>query len=446
MQTYDLVLKDFTALLPDPNRPGELIQEVVSVGIKGGRIEKVGSIAPSQSEKEIQGKGLHLLPGLIDSQVHFRDPGHPQKEDFGAGTRGAILGGITAVFDMPNTKPSTLTAIDLEDKKTRAHSSSWCNYAFYMGAAPENTERLHELEVLPGVCGIKIFMGSSTGSLLIDGDELLEAALKSGKRRVAVHCEDESRLKERKALAEVEGATPILHPVWRDEESAFLATRRLLKIARKYNRPVHVLHVTTLEEMQFLADQKDIASVEVTPQHLTLSAPECYERLGSFAQMNPPIRNKKHQDALWEGIKNRTVDIIGSDHAPHTKEEKARPYPGSPSGMTGVQTMVPLMLNHFNAGKLSLERVTELLCLNPCRLFGIKNKGAIKEGFDADFTICDLKKEETISNQKIASKCGWSPFDGMKVQGFPTATIISGQVVMRDGEVIGSPSGKNLSF
>jgi dihydroorotase len=314
-----------------------------------------------------------------------------------------------------------------------------------MGSADSNADQLGELEKLQGCCGVKVFMGSSTGSLLVQDDATLLKVLKSGRRRVAIHAEDEYRLIERKHLAEAEGH-PRAHPIWRDEEVCLRATQRLIRLAREAKRRVHVLHVTTAEEMAFLAQHKDIATVEVLPQHLTLTAPECYERLGTLAQMNPPIRDKRHQDALWQAIREGVVDVLGSDHAPHTLEEKAKPYPQSPSGLTGVQTMVPLMLNHVAGGRLSLQRMVDLLSTSQARVFGIVGKGRIAKGYDADFTIVDLNATRTLENKWIASKVGWTPFDGMTVRGWAVMTIIRGVLVMRDDALLGTPIGQPMRF
>jgi dihydroorotase len=333
----------------------------------------------------------------------------------------------------------------LREKFAAAQGRVWTDVSFFIGATPDNVEALKDLELEPGCCAVKIFMGSSTGSLLVDEDSALLRILQNGSRRVAVHAEDEPRLRERRKLVESKN-DPRLHPFWRDELTAIEATRRLLRLAREAKRPVHVLHVTTEEEMDLLRQAKDIATVEVTPQHLTLAAPDCYEKLGTLAQMNPPIREARHREALWRALNDGTVTVVGSDHAPHTREEKARPYPDSPSGMTGVQTMLPLMLNHMNSGRLSLERLTELLSRNPARLYGAIGKGEIRVGFDADFTLVDLKKHETITDDWIASKCAWSPFHGTQVQGWPMATIVRGNVVMFEGKLQGSPLGRPIQF
>jgi dihydroorotase len=288
-------------------------------------------------------------------------------------------------------------------------------------------------------------MGSSTGTLLVPDDATLAAVLRNGTRRVSVHSEDEARLRERKSIAEKSGDVRD-HPNWRDAGTALCATERLLRAARSFGRKVHVLHTTTAEEIDLLAKNKDIATVEVTPQHLTLVAPDCYDRLGTLAQMNPPIRDAHHRAALWRGIADGTVDVIGSDHAPHTREEKAKRYPASPSGMPGVQTLVPLLLDHVAAGRLDLRRMVELTSTGAARLWGLRGKGALAVGSAADFTIVDRKARRTITNQWIASRCGWTPFDGMTVTGWPTATVIRGAIVMRDDEVLGTPQGRPLTF
>ena len=443
---FDLVIKSGTCVIPDPSGRGNLKQASMDIGIKGGQIVELGEIRVSSQDEVFDAKGLHVLPGLIDTQVHFREPGLEHKEDLSSGTWAAIVGGITAVFDMPNTQPPTTTVEGFQEKVSTAQGRCWSHYAFYMGANAENARQLSELENLSGCCGVKIFMGSSTGNLLIKDDELLREALSSGKKRVAIHSEDEERLLERKELLNSQRGNPSFHPIWRDEEVALKSTQRLLAIARETGRPVHVLHVSTGQEMDLLVDNKDIASVECTPQHLTLIAPDCYERWGTLAQMNPPIRGVEHQRKLWQGIENGVVDIIGSDHAPHTKEEKSRPYPMSPSGMPGVQTIVPLMLQHVNEGRLSLERLVELMCLNPVRLFGIQNKGGLQKGLDADITVVDMNKESQISLDWLKYKCQWSPFEGSRIKGWPVATLLKGKVVMKDGETVGRPEGELLEF
>jgi dihydroorotase len=414
------------------------------IGIRGGRFAAIGEFAGDAAER-IDARGLHALPGVIDTQVHFREPGMTHKEDLGTGTAAAALGGVTAVFEMPNTNPNTLTADDIADKCARAKGRAWCDIAFFVGAAPENAGELGEAERAPGCAGVKVFMGSSTGSLLVPDDEALEAVLRSGSRRVAIHAEDEARLRERLALVR-DSADVSLHPVWRDVETAVRATTRVLKLARTTGRRIHVLHVTTVEEMALLAGAKDIATVEATPQHLTLVAPDCYRELGTLAQMNPPIRDGRHRDGLWQAVRDGVVDCIGSDHAPHTLEEKARPYPTSPSGMAGVQTLLPLLLDHMAAGRLTLERVVDLTSSGPQRIYGIAGKGRIAVGYDADLVLVDLEATRVIRNDWIASRCGWTPFDGREVKGWPKMTILRGQIVMREDQLVGSPQGQPVRF
>ena len=435
---FDLILKNGTLVTPNGQGKGD-------VGVSSGRIAAVGGLDRAKAAQEFDASNLVILPGVIDSQVHFREPGLEHKEDISCGTRGAALGGVTAIFEMPNTDPPTTDEDALNDKISRAVDRSWVDFAFYVGAAPENASALRHLERLPGCSGVKMFMGSSTGTLLISDDNVIAEVLKNGNRRVAVHCEDEERLQERMHLVR-DGAPVSMHAEWRDAETALKATQRLVSLAREAGRRVHTLHITTEEEMVFLKEHKDIATVEALPQHLTLAAPEAYERLGTLAQMNPPIRSAHHRDALWAAVRGGIVDCLGSDHAPHTLEEKRLPYPQSPSGLTGVQTLVPVMLNHVSDGKLSIQRLVDLTSSGPARVFGIAAKGRIALGYDADFTVVDLKTRRTISNGWIASKSGWTPYDGMSVTGWPVATIVRGQIVMRDDEILGLPSGSRVRF
>ena len=437
-QSCDLIVRGGTLVTPGGRVAADL-------AVRDGRIAGLGDFAKAGAAEVIDAAGLHVLPGVIDTQVHFREPGHEHKEDLESGTRAAALGGVTTVFEMPNTKPSTLTAADLADKLERARGRAWTDHAFFIGAAAENVDQLGRLERLPGCCGVKIFMGSSTGSLLVDDDETLLEVLRAGRRRTAVHAEDEDRLRERLALVRG-GASVDQHPVWRDVEVALKATTRLMALARRAGRPVHVLHVTTGEEMALLAENRDLATVEVTPQHLTLAAPECYQRLGTFAQMNPPIRGMEQRDALWRAVADGVVDVVGSDHAPHTREEKAGDYPATPSGMPGVQTLLPLLLDHLSAGRLTLERLVDLTSAGAQRIYGLAGKGRIALGYDGDLTLVDLAARREITGDWLASKCGWSPFEGLTVTGWPVATVVRGRVVMRDGELIGPPAGRPARF
>jgi dihydroorotase len=435
--TYDLIVRGGIVV----NQAGEGLRDI---GVTAGRIAAIGDLARASAGETIAAKGLHVLPGVIDTQVHFREPGLTQKEDLESGSRSAVLGGVTAVFEMPNTNPTTTSAQALADKLARGHHRMHCDFAFYMGGTRENTRELPELERLPGCCGVKVFVGSSTGSLLVEDDEGLRNILKAIRRRAAFHSEDEYRLRERKDQR-IAG-DPRSHPVWRDEMVALQCTQRLVALARETGKRVHVLHITSAREMEYLAAHKDVASVEVTPHHLTLAAPDCYERLGTLAQMNPPVRDASHRAALWRGLDQGIVDVLGSDHAPHTRAEKAKPYPESPSGMTGVQTLVPLMLDHVNAGKLTLQRFVDLTSAGPNRLFGIAGKGRIAVGYDADFTIVDLKRRATITDAGVGSRAGWTPYDGVTVTGWPVGTVVRGQRVMWEGEVATPGRGEAMRF
>ncbi len=438
MQHYDLVIEGAQVFTPSGI-------QALDIGVAKGRIETLGALSSTPSAERLDASGLLVLPGCIDTQVHFREPGLEHKEDLESGTRSAVLGGVTTIFEMPNTKPSTTTPEALADKLSRARHRAWCDFAFFLGASAENADELSDWELLPGCAGIKIFMGSSTGSLLVEHDEDLLRVLRNGRRRVSVHCEDEARMRERRRIAE-EAAHPVAHPEWRDDISALLATERLLRLAEEAGRMVHVLHITSREEAELLGCWKHRATMEVTPQHLSFHAPDCYQRLGTLAQMNPPIRGREHQEALWEAVRNGTADILGSDHAPHTLDEKAQPYPESPSGMTGVQTLLPVMLTHVLSGRLTLERLVDMAASGPARLFQIARKGRIARGYDADFAIVDLKKSQLLQRQWIASKCGWSPYEGQLLKGWPVHTVLRGNIVVRDGVLQGAPLGERTRF
>ena len=432
----DLILAGGTVV----NQDGENIRDIA---VNAGRIVALGDVSAFRAAEVLDCRNLHILPGVIDSQVHFREPGLTHKEDLETGSKAAVMGGVTAVFEMPNTKPETTSAEALADKVSRATHRMYCDFAFYVGGTRENFEQISELEKLPASAGIKVFIGSSTGDLLVEDDAGLEQIISRLGRRAAFHSEDEFRLRER--ISHQVPGNASSHPVWRDVEAARLCTERLLRIAKKYQKRIHVLHISTADELPLLSAHRDLATVEVTPHHLTLSAND-YERLGTKLQMNPPVRGPEHRDALWRAINSGLVDVLGSDHAPHTLEEKAKPYPQSPSGMTGVQTLVPIMLDHVNKGKLSLQRLVDLTSHGPQRIFNIKNKGRIAEGYDADFTIVDLKRSETITNKWIQSKSAWTPYDGVKVQGWVIGTFVRGHLAMWQGELAAKAFGEAVRF
>jgi dihydroorotase len=435
--TFDLVLRQATVV----NHDGSGVRDI---GIRAGRIAAVGALGQVTAAETIDCKGLHILPGVIDTQVHFREPGLEHKEDLETGSRAAVVGGVTAVFEMPNTKPLTTTAATLADKVARAKNRMFCDFAFYVGGTRETVDDIPALEQLEGSAGIKVFMGASTGDLLVEDAATLEKIIAKISRRAAFHAEDEARLRERAGLRKA--GDPASHPIWRDETAALLATQRLVGFAERHKKHVHVLHLSTAEEAVWLRDHKDHASIEVTPHHLTLVAPDCYQRLGTYAQMNPPVRDDRHRQALWAAVAEGTIDILGSDHAPHTREEKDHAYPDSHSGMTGVQTLVPIMLDHVNAGRLSLARFVDMTSAGPQRLFGLVGKGRLAVGYDADLTVVDLGRTETIRDRWIQSRAAWTPYDGVTVKGWPVGTVVRGQRVVWDGAIVAKAHGNAVRF
>ncbi len=418
--------------------------ERVDLGITNGKISDIGENINKDAKNSYDATNQIVLPGLMDTQVHFREPGSTNAEDLHSGSRAAIVGGITGVFEMPNTNPPTTNKFEFQNKLNIAKNRMYCNYAFYFGASPNNQDEISKIKNLEGCCGVKLFAGSSTGTLLVHKEDDIEKVFKNTPKVVAVHSEDEEILNLRKRF--IKKGDVKSHPIWRNEECAISSTRKIVKIAKRLNKKAHILHVSTKEEVDFLSQNKGNITFEITPQHLTIYAPECYERIGTYAQMNPPIRDKSHYDRLWYAIKNNYNDTLGSDHAPHLKENKDKAYPDSPSGMPGVQTILPIMLNHLNEKKITLEQIVNFMCENPVKIFGIKNKGFIKENFDADLTLVDLNKYIEIKNEKIESKCKWSPFHKYKFKGSPICTIVNGEIKMKDGEIIGDPKGRPIIF
>lgn len=437
MERYDLILKDGHVVTPWG-------VEAADVAVRDGRIATLGHLRGAEAAETIDCAGLHVLPGLIDPHVHLRDPGDPSVESIETGTKAAILGGLAAVFDMPNTAKSVVHRDILDDKRAFLEGHAWCDVGLYVGASKKNIAELADLELQPNVCAIKVFAGSSTGDLLVEDDASLEAVMRSGRRRICYHSEDEYRLQARRPMF-TPGMPHRNHMVWRDVETAMLGTRRLMAIARKTGRAAHILHVSTAEELAYLRDFRDVCTVEVLLNHLT-QTDEAYDRLGGYAVMNPPIRDQRHLDAAWAAVADGTVDCIGSDHAPHSREAKERPWPNTAAGLTGIQTLVPLMLDHVTSGRLSISRLVDLMCAGPARVYGALNKGRLAAGYDADFTLVDLKRQRMIRNDWLATPAGWTPFDGTVCTGWPVATIIRGRAVMREDEVLGAPAGKPVAF
>ena len=437
MDRYDLILKGGHVVTPWG-------VEAADVAVRDGRIVTLGHLRGAEAAETIDCAGLHVLPGLIDPHVHLRDPGDPSVETIETGTKAAILGGLAAVFDMPNTAKSVVSRDILDDKRAFLEGRAYCDVGLYVGASKKNIGELAELELQPNVCAVKVFAGSSTGDLLVEDDASLEAVMRAGRRRICYHSEDEYRLQERKPMF-TPGMPHRNHMVWRDVETAMLGTKRLMAIARKTGRAAHILHVSTAEELAYLRDFRDVCTVEVLLNHLT-QTDEAYDRLGGYAGMNPPIRDQRHLDAAWAAVADGTVDCIGSDHAPHSREAKERPWPNTAAGLTGIQTLVPLMLDHVTSGRLSISRLVDLMCAGPARVYGALNKGRLAAGYDADFTLVDLKRQRMIRNDWLATPAGWTPFDGTVCTGWPVATIIRGRAVMREDEVLGAPIGKPVFF
>jgi dihydroorotase len=435
---FDLIIRGGTCVLPWGAAPAD-------IGAKAGRITAVGTSPSDTADQVIEARGLHVLPGLIDPHVHLRDPGDATIESIPTGTKAAALGGFATVFDMPNTSPAVTDAETLAWKQDYVDRVSYTDFGIYVGATKQNIAALAGLERASGVCAIKVFAGSSTGDLMVEDDANIEAVMRAGTRRIAFHSEDEYRLQDRRKLFE-KGESHRRHMEWRDPECAFLGTRRIMALARKTGRPAHIVHVSTEEEYDYLRDFRDVATAEVLVNHLTQIGPDCYDQLGGYAVMNPPIRDQRHFDAAWRAVANGLIDTIGSDHAPHSHAAKERPWPDTAAGLTGVQTAIPLMLDHVNAGRLTLGRMVDLMAAGPARIYGAVAKGRIAAGFDADFTLVDLKREQTIENDWIVSPCGWTPFAGKSCTGWPVMTIVRGHVVMRDGAVEGSPQGRRVIF
>ncbi len=429
----DIILRNAKAVLENS------IEDNIDIAIDGDKIAKIGKDLTIKANQEFNLNGKLTLPGIIDTQVHFREPGLIYKEDIKTGSKSAVLGGVTTYLEMPNTNPPTTDKLAIEEKINIAKKNSYANFGFFMGATANNLSQLINAHNIKGCCGIKVFLGSSTGDLLLYDPNILSDILKQTSSTIAFHSEDEKLLRENiklfKDTSNIED-----HQKIRSVQVALSSTKKIVELAKACHRKIHLLHITTTEEIKFLKTCKDICTVEVTPQHLTLSAPECYRKLKAYAQMNPPIREKSHQDTLWKGINDGTVDVIGSDHAPHTKEEKEQNYPHTPSGMPGVQTTLPVMLEHVNQNKLTLRQLVKLLCENPVKIYNLKDRGYLKENMIADIAILN-KQKHTITSSDMGYKCGWTPFEGMQVNFKVDMTIVNGKIVVKDSKIVSEPSG-----
>jgi len=383
-----------------------------------------------------------LLPGVIDPQVHFREPGAEHKEDLFSGSRAAVKGGVTSFLEMPNTRPATTTQAALDDKLARAASKSVANYGFFIGATPHN---LDEINSVYPVCGIKVFMGASTGDLLVERPEDLERIFANGERLIAVHAEDETRIRERTRLYSTE-PSPATHSKIRDVECARIATERALGYSLKYKRRLHILHLSTAAEVELLRQNKPPwVTAEVIPNHLFLTESD-YQQLGTLVQMNPPIRTEADVASLWQGLHDGVIDFIATDHAPHTLEEKNLPYPRSPSGMPGVETSLPLMLTQMAAGHCTLAEIQKWMCVGAARAYGIANKGEIREGWDADLTLVDMNVRRPVRNQDMFTRAGWTPYHGRELSGWPVVTVVGGRIAFDRGQVRQHIRGQVLQF
>ena len=434
--TSSLLIRDARVLLPN----GEFL--VGDVEICEGKILRVAPSIATSGDREIMAKGLTLLPGVIDPQVHFREPGLEHKEDLFTASCACAKGGVTSFLEMPNTRPLTTTQAALDDKLSRAAEKCLVNYGFFIGATAENLPDLLSANPTPG---IKVFMGSMHGQLLVDGEATLEAIFAAGDRLIAVHAEDQARINQRRQ--EFAGMDDVaVHSQIQDNQAALLATQLALKLSNKYQRRLHILHLSTGEEAELLRQEKPSwVTAEVTPQHLLLNT-SAYEKIGSLAQMNPPLREPRDNEILWQALLDGVIDFIATDHAPHTLAEKAQDYPNTPSGMPGVETSLPLMLTQAVQGRCTVAQVANWMSAAVAKAYKIPNKGKIAPGFDADLVLVDLDNYRMVVREEMVTKCGWSPFEGWSLTGWPIVTVVGGKVVFEKGKLDTTARGEALTF
>ena len=406
--------------------------------------EQIAAIAPenrSADSEFVDAAGLYLIPGVIDDQVHFRDPGLTQKEDLATGSQACAKGGVTTFLEMPNTRPATITLQALHEKLDIAAEKCCVNYGFYIGATSNNIDVLSQAERTPG---IKIFIGSSTGSLLVDQQEDLEQIFSETSLPICAHCEDEATV--RANAEKLQGGSCCSdHSRIRDHAAALIATRRSVDLAERHQHRFHVLHVSTAQEAEFLKTTSDLITAEACPHHLLFSVDD-YDRLGSLVQMNPSVKTRNDCAALWEALRAGTIQVVATDHAPHTLEEKSQSYPQSPSGLPAVENSLALMLNAVNENRCTLRQVVKWMCEAPARVWDIRNKGRIEVGYDADLVLIDPQKRHTIRNEEQLTKCGWSPWHGTMLTGVPVRTWVMGRTVFNDGQVRSNVRGQEVRF
>ncbi len=436
MVALSLLIQNAQVLLPN----GEFL--LSDVRTRGGKIVQVGAGLPAEDSTILDATGLTLLPGAIDPQVHFREPGLEHKEDLSTASRACARGGITSFLEMPNTRPLTTTQATLDDKLRRAAEKSLVNYGFFIGATAQNLPDLREASP---TCGIKIFMGSMHGDLLVDEETSLEPIFAKGSRLIAVHAEDQARIRDRRIqFANV--TDPAIHSTIQDNQAALNATMLALKLSKKYQRRLHILHLSTAEEADLLRQDKPAwVTAEVTPQHLLLNT-AAYEEIGSWAQMNPPLRSPHDNEVLWQALLDGVIDFIATDHAPHTLEEKAQAYPNTPSGMPGVETSLAVMLTQAVQNRCTVAQVANWMSTAVAKAYKIPHKGAIAPGYDADPVLVDLQTYHPVLREDLQTKCGWSPFEGWNLTGWPQVTIVGGQVVYDRGTFHSEVRGQALQF
>jgi len=424
---------------------------VADILIKDGFIERIDTAISVKAGKEINAEGLHLFPGCIDDQVHFREPGLTHKASISTESRAAVAGGITSFMEMPNTVPNTLTQDLLEEKYQIAAQTSPANYSFYMGASNDNIEEVLRTDTA-NVCGIKVFMGSSTGNMLVDNPTTLENIFSKSPMLVATHCEDEATIRSnldhfRQLLGE---NIPVrLHPKIRSEEACYLSSSMAVELAKKYGTRLHILHISTEKETHLFDNNTPLKDKKITAEacihHLWFSDKD-YESKGNLIKWNPAVKTERDRDGILKAVLDGRIDVIATDHAPHTLEEKSQPYLQAPSGGPLVQHALPAMLELYHEGKISLEQIAEKMAHNVADCFQIDKRGFIREGYWADLVLVDLNAPWTVSKDNILYKCKWSPFEGTTFRSKIACTLVSGNVVWNDGKLVEGVSGKRLEF